>query len=171
MNISGALKEVKLLKNELKRKLKIRKENFFVIIPKKISLQEAKDNPEKFDIIDFLKITDEIRDITKKISDLRERILKTNIITKVEVDGNQLSLSRLKLRVDEGRSELAQLENITERGIFDRRRKIVTSEEEEKEIAQLTDLELETRIKELEKEKFNLENLLELKNANTELIE
>lgn len=66
---------------------------------------------------------------------------------------------------------MAQLENITERGIFDRRRKIVTSEEEEKEIAQLTDLELETRIKELEKEKINLENLLELKNANTELIE
>ena len=124
-----------------------------------------------FDIIDFLKITDEIRDITKKISDLREKILNTNIITKVEVDGNQISLSRLKLRVDEGRSELAQLENITERGIFDRRRKIVTSEEEEKEIAQLTDLELETRIKELEKEKINLENLLELKNANTELIE
>ena len=34
MNVSGGLKKIRQHKNELKRKIKMRKENFFVIIPK-----------------------------------------------------------------------------------------------------------------------------------------
>ena len=44
-------------------------------------------------------------------------------------------------------------------------------EEEEREIAQLTDMQLETLILQLEDKKMRLENILEVQNANTQLVE
>lgn len=62
--------------------------------------------------------------------------------------------------------------NLNERDSFGfRRRRIATTEEEEKEVAQLTDLQLEVLIKQLEERKLKLENILEIHNANTQLIE
>jgi len=47
LNILGALKQVKQLKNELKRKIKMRRENFFVVIPKDSTLEDLKENIEE----------------------------------------------------------------------------------------------------------------------------
>lgn len=171
MNITRALKERKMLKNELKRKLKIRRDNFNVIIPKDLTLEDMKKLGEKDrEFVSFDSITEKIKNIVKELRELSERILITNINTKVEFNDEKVSLAMLKLMVDDKRSELAQLETINERSIFDRKRRISTTEEEEKEVSQLTDLELEAMKKTLELDKNALESLLEFTNANTELI-
>ncbi|KKK98274.1 hypothetical protein LCGC14_2644370, partial [marine sediment metagenome] len=73
--------------------------------------------------------------------------MNTNIQTIVTIEDNDITLAKLKLLIDDIRSELAQLDGINERDIFgSRRRRIATTEEEEKEIAQLTDMQLETLI-------------------------
>lgn len=166
MNISSALKEIKLLRNELKRKLKMRQDNFIVIIPKDSNLEQEKD------FIPFPKITEEINELMRKISVLREGILKTNINTMVNLEEKKISLAMLKLLIDDTRSALAQLESINDKGIFgyDRRRRITKTEEEEKEVEQLSDLELEKMIKSLEEKKNKFENLLEFTNTNTDLL-
>ena len=173
LNISGALKQVKQLKNELKRKIKMRRENFFVVIPKDSTLEDLKENVEEVSkFVNFENISEEINVIAEKISNLRERIMRTNIHTEIDVDDRTMTLSRLKLVIDDIRSELAQLDTINERDSFGfRRRRIATVEEEEKEVAQLTDLQLEVLIKQLEERKLKLENILEVHNANTQLIE
>jgi len=171
MNISGALKQIKQFKNELKRKIKMRKENFFVIIPKNRKLEDIR-NKEEAKFVDFNKISGDINTIAKDISNLREKVLKTNIQTIVNVENDEITLARLKLVIDDIRSELAQLDSVNERDIFgSRRRKITTAEEEEKEVAQLTDIQLENLIKQLEEKKMKLENILEVLNANTQLVE
>ncbi len=172
MNITGTLKKIKQLRNELKRKIKIRKENFFVIIPKESTIEDFKkeqDNETEF--VDFDKISKNIKEISNEITNLRVKIIKTNINTFVDVDGVSITLSRLKLRIDDIRSELAQIEGINEENYYEFRHRITTSEEEEKQVAQLTDLKIEKLIKKLEEEKIKLENLLEISNANTQLIE
>jgi len=173
LNISGALKQVKQLKNELKRKIKMRRENFFVVIPKDSTLEDLKENVEEVSkFVNFENISEEINVIAEKISNLRERIMRTNIHTEIDVNDRTMTLSRLKLVIDDIRSELAQLDTINERDSFGfRRRRIATTEEEEKEVAQLTDLQLEVLIKQLEERKLKLENILEIHNANTQLIE
>jgi hypothetical protein len=173
MNVSSALKQVKQLKNELKRKIKMRKENFFMVIPKESTLESFKEqNAKETNFVDFEKISSEISEISDTISNLREKILKTNISIQVELDGKSVTLSRLKLMIDDIRSELAQIDGINEKDIFSsRRRRLATSEEEEKEIAQLTDIELENRIKTLEDRKIKLENILETQNATTQLVD
>ncbi|KKM82426.1 hypothetical protein LCGC14_1237060 [marine sediment metagenome] len=124
------------------------------------------------DLVGFDKISEEIKDLAEKISILCEKIMKTNIQTTISVDNNDITLAKLKLLIDDIRSELAQLSVINERDIFgSRRRRIATTEEEEKEIAQLSDLQLETLILQLEGKKMKLENILEVKNANTQLVE
>ncbi len=171
MNVSGALKEIKFLKNQLKRKIKMRKENFIVIIPKNKNLEDLSTN-ELEKIVKFNDISEEINELAGNISDLREKVLRTNIQTIIDVENDKITLAKLKLLVDDVRSELAQLESVNERDIFSsRRRKITTTEEEEKEVAQLTDLQLENLIKQLERRKLELENVLEIQNAIIQLVE
>jgi len=172
MNVSGGLKQIRQLKNELKRKIKMRKENFFIIIPKSEELEDFKTDNKTIKFVDFNNISGEINNIAKRISTLREKIMKTNIQTIVNVENDKITLANLKLLIDDIRSELAQLDGINERDIFgSRRRKISTTEEEEKEVAQLTDIQLDNLISQLEEKKMKLENILEIKNTNTQLVE
>lgn len=166
MNISSALKEINHLRNELTRKIKIRKDNFRVIIPKSSTLEKEIENPNNH-YVNFHKITEEIYNLADKINQLRERILKTNITTLVTIDDKEITLALLKLRIDKLSSELAQLNGLPERDWLERRRNIAKVEEEEKEVMQLSDLELESLIKNIETEKRKLENILDFKNANT----
>ena len=50
------------------------------------------------------------------------------------------------------------------------RRRISKTEEEEKEVEQLKDFELADQINALERKKINYENILEEKNATTQLL-
>ena len=169
MNINQGLKEIRSFKNELKRLIKIRKENFYIIIPKEQKIEEAQKE------IEFNTITDEIKDLSHKISVLREKILKTNINTKIEIDNNTISISLLKLMIDDLRSELAQIQNLNDDSSSwslrssGRRRQISTKELEEKEVPQLNDMGVEKIVKELEEKKNHYEGILDKINNKTEI--
>ena len=173
MNIVETLKEIKLKKNEIARLISIREETFMVIIPKEISLKDALADNEKYNLVVFDKITDKISILSEKIMILRENLLFTNISTYTTFENNKISLARLKLMIDECRSELAQLNTLVSprrRGLFDTR-KLRSSEDEEKEVPQLNALEVESKIQSLETKKGKLESALEKINANTKLLD
>jgi len=170
-NITGTLKQIKQFQNELKRKIRLRDENFNMIIPKELNIREykAKCVEEGEKIVDFYEMSDEIDNILNKIIDLREKILKTNINTIIEINGEKTSLAKLKLQIDNIRSELSQIENIGEEYSYERKLRKV--EDEEKKINQISDLEIESIVGKLENKKILLENKLETANANTEVLD
>lgn len=88
--------------------------NFFVIIPKNGKLEDFSER-ELVKFVDFNKISEEINTIAKMIGNLRERIMKTNIQTIVKVENDEVTLAKLKLVIDDIRSELAQLDSINEK--------------------------------------------------------
>lgn len=166
MNISSALKMVKDLRQELKRLIKMRNKHFVVVIPKESNLEDVEG------IISFGDLTKRMKDLMSRISLIREKILITNINTLVNLNEGEISLALLKLRIDDTRSELAQLQNLDDDRSFsfDSRRRLRKTEEEEKEVRQLNDLQLEALIKELEDKKRVFEDVLESANATTELL-
>ncbi len=171
VNIIGALKTIKQMQNELKRKIRLREDNFNLIIPKELTIQEYKKKclEENIKIVDFHKISEEINELLNNIIDLREKLLKTNINTIIEFNGKKISSAKLKLQIDNIRSELSHFENINEE--YSYKKKLRKVDEEEKKINQVSDLELENIVIELEKKKISMENKLETSNATTELLE
>ncbi len=171
MNITGCLKQIKQMQNELRRKIRLRDENFNMIIPKELNIEEYKKkcSEENIKIVDFYDITGEINELLNKIIDLREKILKTNINTIIEYNGTRVSSAKLKLQIDNIRSELSHIESINEE--YSYKKKLRKVDDEEKKINQVSDLELENIVKELEKKKISMENKLETSNANTELLD
>ena len=166
MNISSALKLIKDLRQELRRLIKMRNKHFVVVIPKESNLEDVEG------IISFGDLTKRLNDLMSRISLLREKILITNINTEVDLNGGKVSLALLKLRIDDIRSELAQLQNLDDvRSFsFDSRRRLRKTEEEEKEVRQLNDIQLEALIKGLEDQKRAFEDALEKANSITELL-
>jgi len=141
-----------------------------VIIPKEKEITEITPT------ISFKDLTEQIKELATQISNLRERILRTNLTTKVIIGGEPISLALLKLKIDDIRSEIAQIENLMDSsysplGFTRQRRQLLTKDVEEKEVPQLNDLELEKIYKDLELQKNQLEGLLEKQNALTALIE
>lgn len=166
MKLAQALKKVRSLKNELSRLLKMRQENFVVVIPKGSDIKKSKKD------IDFLELTEQIKTVVAEITELRGNILRTNISTFVKLNEKDVSLAVLKLKIDDFRSELAQaqqLKNID--GMGRMRRPLLTTDTEEKEVPQLTDMEIEAYIKGLESQKDELDSVLEAFNNKTDLFE
>nr|MDO8110366.1 hypothetical protein [Candidatus Sigynarchaeota archaeon] len=176
MNINSALKKLKILQNELTRLETIRQEGFSVTIPKTMKLDDVMKNPGDFKIIPFAEITAKIGKLATEISGLKEQLQKTNVTTilPVRVDGfdGEITLARLKLMVDEFRSELKQMDTLKRgRVFFPAARKMLTSEDEEKTVDQLDTLEIEAMIKQLDDRKRALEDVLEKANFETRLVD
>ncbi len=104
--------------------------NFFLFLFFIKSFKEQ--NAKETNFVDFEKISSEISEISDTISNLREKVLKTNMSIQVELDGKSVTLSRLKLMIDDIRSELAQIDGINEKDIFSsrRRRNILSLEDQ-----------------------------------------
>ena len=172
MKIIEALKEINLKKNQLKRLYDIRQDNFKIIIPKNMSLEEALIDFKSLNIIKFDEITERISKLSSDIMIMREKILITNISTIVHLEEiGDISLSRLKLMIDEIRSELAQLNLYqTKRGGFFDSKKFMSTDDEEKEVAQMNSLELENLVQENELKKIKMESILDKINAKTDLL-
>ena len=71
------------------------------------------------------------------------------------------------------RSDLAKIADINDDGLFStrsRKRQILTTEAEEKEVPQLSDIEIEEITKKIEEKKHEYESKLEYMNATTELL-
>ena len=170
MNVVEALKEIKLKKGQIKRLISIREDEFSIIIPKDLTLEEALNDKKKYNIIGFKELSNKIEALAIDITDLREKLLITNIST---ILPKGYSLARLKLKIDEIRSELAQLNTLNPsrgRSLFDSR-KLRSTEDEEKEVPQMNALEIEDLIQSLEDKKGRLESELEKANANTTLLD
>ena len=170
MNVVEALKKIKLMQGQIKRLISIREDAFSVVIPKDISLEEALKEKKKYNIVGFEDITAKIDALSREITALREKLLITNVST---ILSEGYSLAKLKLMIDEMRSELAQLNALIpsrRRSLFDSR-KLRSSEDEEKEIPQLNALQIEGKIQSLEDKKGVLEAKLEKANANTKLLD
>lgn len=179
MKITEALKVRKHLTEQIKRNHELRNENFYIFVPKTVTMKDVRENPEKFDITTFKEITDNIDEIEWTLLDLREKMMRTNVDTIVTIpenfivkglSGKKMSLAKLKLIIDKYRSNLAQLMNLRKEGRYDRKSASLSTEDEEKKIPQLKGKEIEEIITKLEDEKRKLETLLEGTNGRTEVI-
>ena len=170
MKISQALSKKNDLQKRLGRLIDLRKNNFRVVIKKDETLDEARKSFKDLKIVEFGSISEKINRVVLEITDLRERILRTNVKIEVQVGDDKVSLAKLILLINDAKSELKQLSSLKERSLFDRKRKIAKTDEEEKEVDQLTDLELEELVTALEDKKSELQYLLEEANALTELV-
>ncbi len=89
MNVLGVLREIKFLKNQLERKIKMRKKNF-IIIPKNKDLEDLGNNKLER-IVKFNKISEEINILERNISELRKKVLRTNIKTLINIKSDALN--------------------------------------------------------------------------------
>lgn len=178
MKVSDALVEVRKLKEQANRLYSIRNDSFKVIIPKGVSIGDARKDPGKYDITSFEDITKEkIEPIEKEIVELRWRVMKTNVATIVDTEsintrlGSKTSLAMLKLTIDLLKSRLAQLMSLKEHRSSYLSRRISSADDEEREVPQLSELDVESLIKGFENEKTKLQALLDKTNASTDLLE
>ena len=173
MKITDALVQLKMLKEQISRLYNIRKENFKVYIPKELTLEDVKQDTKKHDIILFDDLTEKIETLESRITNLRERLVKTNVNTMVTLEGKEITLARLKLLLDDHRSRLSQLMGLSKgaRFVYLSTSKGPRSiDDEEKEVFQLNDLEVERLITEEEERKNKLQVLLDTTNAMTDVI-
>ena len=171
MNISEALKKIRQLKGELSRWLKYRWLSFYVIVPDDTSFDKISEELEKHDHTDFAKATEKINEITPLLIDLREKILITNLQTKVKLpDNTEITLAKLKLLIDEIRSELAHLGRLNKMVYYGLRKHELLTKTNGRVIQQIKDIKIEKMIKVLEEKKVNFEKILEQANTTTILI-
>ena len=151
MNLGEALSLLKKEKSKLVRLINLRKENVY--------FEEGK-KPE----FDTKKLTNEIDSEIDNIRTLKIRILKTNLNTKLQ--GDPISLAEAIIKVGDIRSKLAKLSDL-----FERKRDWFMEKETKKNIAQISESEIEDEIEKLEIEKGILDNKLQMTNWNTKLSE
>lgn len=152
MKLGEALSLLKKEKSRLARLILLRKENIYV--------EEGKQS--KFDP---KKLSD---DIDKKIEDIRKlkiRIQKTNLNT--ILSGEKINLAEAIIKINDSRSKIAHLSTL-----FEKQRSYLFRDKEEKEmIPQLDEIEIEDKIEELEIEKVQLDNKIQIANWTTSLID
>jgi hypothetical protein len=174
MKITDALVQMKSMKEQISRLYNIRKEHFTAIIPKEVTVEDMKKDPKKYNVLSFDEVTKEITEIEEKVTDLREKVQKTNVATVVKLEnGEEVTLARLKLKVDDYRSRLSQLMSLSRgaRGWLMDRRSTLSKDDEEKQVTQMDDLEIEKLIKKHEEEKNKLQLVLDTTNAKTDLVD
>ena len=169
MNVTDALLDRKNLTEEIKRLKAISSSHFTETIPKGKTLENVS-KEEGSNVVLFNDIDAQINKIEGELELLRERMLKTNVSKYVKVDNDDITLSRLKIKIDTIKSRLSHLMGL--RSDSKRYGRMISStDDEERNVQQLSDLELEERIKELERVKTRYQQILDKANASTELVE
>ena len=152
MLLGAALQELKIMQSKLSRLQILRRETFNVLEEKEVE-------------VDFEEISEEIKQLTKDIRDLKVRIAKTNNLTFFDLEGEKINIQELILRIGDLRNDLYQLEILKPRGPVYLGGQAVEyiSQKKQDEMAQL--------ISEVEERKANLDKLLQSKNWATDLLE
>ncbi|MBU2639339.1 MAG: DIP1984 family protein [Nanoarchaeota archaeon] len=152
MKIGEALSKLKKEKSRLARLNLLRKENVFVEEGK-----ETKFDPKKL-----------FEEINQKIEDIRElkvKIQKTNLET--TINNGDINLAEAIIKVNDLRSKIAKLSDL-----FEKERSYSYRDEDSKNfVPQLDELEIEDEIENLEIEKVQLDNKIQITNWSNELIE
>ena len=154
MKLGEALAQLKRERSRLARLISLRKENVYVEKGK-----QSPFNPEQIG-----------RDITGKIDQIRAlkiRIQKTNLHAMLPKE--KISLAEAIILVGDIRSKISHLSNLftEKREYFSFR---LRSKDDIEKIAQLSEPEVEKEIESLESEKIRIDNLIQIANWETELV-
>jgi len=149
MKIGEALSLLKKEKSRLSRLIFLRKEN--------VSVEKGKKS--KFDPNELSKEISVKLEIIRK---LKTRIQKTNLITKLQ--GDSLNLAEAILKVNDLRLEIEKLTNL-----FDKERGIFRSDDKKEMVTKMDELKVEDKIEQLEIEKAQLDNRIQITNWETSL--
>ncbi len=169
MSISDGIKALKEKRNELQRLITLQKDKFTVLVPiDKKSIDECiNDDPN---IILFKDIETKIQALKRDIANLRFSLDKTAHETTCKCNGKDVTLSYLRLLVEEARADIDRIQSLKQKDtLFSNRRTRLTVDDKEREMNQLTDQQLEDIIQEKIRVKNSLDSLLEKTNVNTPL--
>ncbi len=151
MKIGEALSQLKKEKIRLTRLISLRRDNVYTEEGRKTSFDPKKLSGE----------------INKKIDDIRElkiKIQKTNLSTKVE--GDNIKLAEAIIKVSDLKNNIEDLSKL-----FERKKSIWSSDKDEKiKVSQLDEVEVESEIERLESEKVKLDNKIQITNWKTDLM-
>lgn len=152
MNLSEALSELKILKTRISRTMEIREK----------TLKYRGKKPKKT----YKQLTEEIENLSKKATDLKTSIARTNIET--EVGGK--SLQYLILSQGDIRSEISALKKIlgadSKRSVLSRDG-VFDNSYDNKDKFQVSRFEIEDEIKRLESEKRKIDSKIQSANWRT----
>lgn len=152
MKLGEALSQLKKYQSRLARLISLRKDNVYVEEGKKTRL-------------DPKKLSEEIDKRIENIRELKVKIQKTNLNTKVSEE--DIILSEAIIKVNDLRSKIADLSKL-----FERERDIWSRDKDEKDkVPQLDELEIENKIEKLEINKTKLDNKIQITNWGTELVD
>lgn len=152
MKLGEALSTLKKEKSRLARLILLRKENVYVEEGKK-----TKFDPKK--------LSEEINKKIEDILELKIKIQKTNINTKVT--GETITLAEAIIKVNDLRSKISHLSTL-----FERKRDFLFRDKDEKELVpQLDELEVEDKLEKLEIDKIQLDNKIQITNWTTKLLD
>ena len=152
MKLGEALSQLKKEQNRLTRLISLRKENIYVEQGKKTK-------------IDPKKLSEEIDNKIKEIRELKIKIQNTNLNTRI--NDKNLTLAEAIIKINDLRDKISNLSKL-----FDKEREYLFRDKDMKDrIAQLDEQEIEKEIVELENEKTQLDNKIQITNWTTELID
>ena len=150
MKLGETLSRLKKEKSRLARLIQLRKDNVYTEKGKK-----TKFNPKK--------LSEEINKKVEEIRELKVKIQKANLNTKVW--GEKISLAEAIIKVNDLRSRLAHLSNL-----FEKKSDFLYRNKDEKEtVAQLDEVEVEDELEKIEVEKVQLDNKIQITNWTTKL--
>jgi len=150
MKLGEALRELKRLQNKLVRKINLRESTFYI----------TKDKPS---VISYEEITEEIARLTIEIRILKLNIEFTNNTQFIEVNGKSMSIAEIIIRMGDLKSELKQ------NGSLLKIRRFSFEKEDESKVPQKNELEMHQIVEKLEKEKEDLDRILQKSNWIWEL--
>lgn len=152
MKLGAALSELKNEKSQLARLIQIRKDVMYV-------------KEDKKPAFDAKKLTDQINKKMDEIRELKIKIMKTNLQTKI----GDLNLAEAILKVSDLRSKISNLTDLIE---LNRRDWLTRRRDDDVElIPQVEESEIEKEIRELEQEKVRLDNEIQKVNWSVDLVE
>ncbi len=152
MKLGDCLRELKRKQAQLVRKISLRESTFSY---------KKDERPE----VPFTSVTSEIKQLAAEIRDLKLQIEFTNNTTHVDFDGEKCSIADLILRIGDLRSELKQLNALTEKKRFS----FLHEDEANQVVRQLNQVELNKEIDKLEAEKDKIDRFLQKTNWVIEL--
>jgi hypothetical protein len=152
MLLGAALQELKIKQSKLSRLYRLRQDTFNYLENKNIE-------------VEFAQISDEINELVLQIRDLKTAIVKTNALTKVDVNGQEVSIQALILMISDLRSELSQYEDLKPKG------PVYLGGQAVEYIPQRKQDEIAKTIADMEQKKADLDKILQGHNWSVDLIE
>ncbi len=150
MLLGAALQELKTMQSKLARLYNLRSDTFNYLENKEFE-------------VDFNQITEDINKLVDEIRQLKVQIAKTNSNSKLEVDGEEISIQEVIFLIGDLRSDLSQMSYLRPKG------PVYLGGQAVEYIPQKRQDQIAELISEIEEKKADLDKLLQANNWSTEL--